>query len=145
VKVAEKNYLHQGEETILLFVSLTVLILSGCVPKASLGPVFLYSKVEPIHIELRSFSFYPDHIAILKHSSSSFTFRLKHTDEINHNFTLINSRKNVLMNVDLMPNESTTVTIESLDSGFYTFYCNRFLHRFLGMEGMLMVDQGQKE
>jgi len=119
---------------------LVVVILWSCAPRITLGPAYLiYSENRPIEIELRSFSFHPDHIAILK-NKSPFTFRLKNTARIRHNLTLIDSHKNILINVDVMPNESITVTIDSLDSSNYTFYCNRFLHRFLGMEGMLMVD-----
>ena len=44
-----------------------------------------------------------------------------------------------MINVDLIPNESTTVNIDPLELGNYRFYCNRFLHRRGGMEGMLMV------
>ena len=116
----------------------TVLILPSCAPKAALGPVYLYPKVEPVDIELKSFSFYPNHIAILR-DQSPFIFRLKNTAQIKHNFTLIDRRKNILINVDLMPDESTIVTNEPLEPGNYTFYCNRFLHRRGGMEGMLMV------
>ena len=119
-------------------VFLTMLMLLGCAPRVVLGPVYLYPKVEPIEIELRSFSFHPNHFAILK-NSSPFTFRLKNTDEIKHNFTLIGKQKNILINVRLMPNESTIVTIDPLEPGNYTFYCNRFLHRSGGMEGMFMV------
>ena len=125
----------------LIIILMATLILSNCGPRVIPGPVYLYPKVEPIEIELRSFSFFPNHIAILKNSSSSFTFRLKNTADIKHNFTLIDSRKNILINVDLMPNESTTVTVEPLEPGNYTFYCNRFLHRNAGMEGMFMVDE----
>lgn len=131
-------YSKEGKKRIIVLVSLLILISSGCAPKAALGPVYLYPKVEPIEIELRSFSFYPSHIAILK-DQSPFTFRLKNIDKVKHNFSLIDSHKNVLISVDLIPNKSTTVTIDSLDAGDYTFYCNRFLHRFRGMKGMLMV------
>src|SRR4030042_2556026 len=95
-----------------------MLILPGCAPPLALGPVYLYPKVEPIEIELRSFSFYPNHIAILK-DQSPFVFRLKNTAQIKHNFTLIDSKKKILLNADLMPNESTTVTIEPLEPGNY--------------------------
>jgi uncharacterized cupredoxin-like copper-binding protein len=99
----------------------------------------LYPKVEPIEIELQSFSFYPNHIAILK-DQSPFIFRLKNTAQTKHNFTLIDRKKDILISVDLLANESKTVTIDPLESGNYTFYCNRLLHRRSGgMEGMLMV------
>jgi uncharacterized cupredoxin-like copper-binding protein len=123
---------------IAVFIFLTALILQGCASRLTLGPVYLYPKVEPIEIELRSFSFYPNHIAILK-EQLPFTFRLRNTAQIKHNFTLIDSRTKTLINVDLMADESTTVTIEPLDASNYIFYCNRFLHRRGGMEGMFMV------
>ena len=125
---------------IIIIILMAMLILSNCAPWVIPGPVYLYPKVEPIEIELRSFSFYPNHIAILKAETPfPFTFRLNNTASIKHNFTLIDDQKNILVSVDVMPNESTTVNISRLESGNYTFYCNRFLHRRQGMEGMLMV------
>jgi len=90
-----------------------LLILTSCAKQVALGPVYLYPKVEPIEIELMSFSFYPNHIAILK-NQSPFAFHLKNTSKIKHNFTLMDSHKNILVSIDVMQNKSTTVTIESL-------------------------------
>lgn len=123
---------------VVIIILMAMWVLSNCRPRAIPGPVYLYTKVEPIDIELKSFSFQPNHIAILK-DQSPFTFRLKNTAQIKHNFTLIDSQKNILINLDLMPEESKMVTIEPLEPGNYTFYCNRFLHRSAGMEGMFMV------
>jgi hypothetical protein len=129
----------KGEDMhVVVIVLMAMLILSNCDPRVIPGPVYLYPKVEPVDIELKSFSFYPNHIAILR-DQSNFIFRLKNTAQIKHNFTLIDRRRNILINVDLMPDESTIVTDEPLEPGNYTFYCNRFLHRRAGMEGMLMV------
>jgi len=104
------------------------------------GPVYLaYSEVRPIDIELRNFSFNPNHIAVFQ-NQSPLTFRLTNTADAAHNFTLIDNQENILLSVDLGPKESDTVTIKFLHPGNYTFYCNKFLHRrFGGMEGMLMV------
>ncbi len=119
---------------------ITGLLLSNCAPRVIPGPVYLYPKVEPIEIELRSFSFYPNHIALLKGESlSPFSFRLNNTASIKHNFTLMDDRKNKLISVDVMPHKSRTVDFNSLGSGNHRFYCNRFLHRTKGLEGMLMV------
>lgn len=123
---------------IVVIILMAMLILSNCAPRVIPGPVYLYPKVEPIEIELRNFSFQPNHIAILR-DQSPFTFRLENTAQIKHNFTLIDSQKNILINVGLMPDKSKIVTIEPLEPGNYTFYCNRFLHRSAGMEGMFMV------
>ena len=95
---------------IVVLILIALLILSNCALRVIPGPVYLYPKVEPVDIELKSFSFQPNHIAILE-DQSPFIFRLKNTAQIKHNFTLIDSQKNILISVDLMPNESTTVTI----------------------------------
>jgi uncharacterized cupredoxin-like copper-binding protein len=103
------------------------------------APVYLaYPENWPIEIELRNFSFYPNHIAVFQ-NNSPLAFRLTNTADIRHNFTLENNPKNILLSVDLSPKESETVSIKSLHPGNYTFYCNKFLHRSGGMEGMLMV------
>jgi plastocyanin len=130
---------QSSDRSKIVLILLIILFLPSCTSRVISGPVYFYPKVEPIDIELKSFSFQPNHIAILK-DQSPFTFRLINTAQIKHNFTLTDTRENILISVDLMPNKSSTVTIEPLEPGNYTFYCNRFLHRRGGMEGMLMVD-----
>jgi hypothetical protein len=134
---------HLGVRTAFVSQGLRIMVITDdrwlyieLCPRVIPGPVYLYPRVEPIDIELRSFSFYPNHIAIIR-DQSSFTFRLKNTAQVIHKFTLVDNQKNILVNVDLMPDESTIVTIEALEPGNYTFYCNR--HRHGGMEGMFMV------
>jgi uncharacterized cupredoxin-like copper-binding protein len=115
-------------------------ILWNCAPRVTLGPAHLiYPEIRPIEIELRSFSFRPDHIAVLE-NQSPLTFNLKNTSPIKHNFTLIDNHRNVSMTIDIGPKKSITVVLKPLNPGNYSFYCNRFLHRLRGMEGMLMVD-----
>jgi len=136
-----KCALNEMNMHIAVLILIALLILPNCAPRVIPGPVYLYPKVEPFDIELRSFSFYPNHIAILK-DQSPFTFYLKNPAQIKHNFTLIDlidGQKNILINVDLLPNEFKIIAIDPLKLGNYTFYCNRFLHRNAGMEGMLMV------
>ena len=125
-----------------LLLILTCIFLGGCAsPRLSLlGPVYIvYPENRHIDIELKNFSFQPNHIAILK-NQSPLGFRLTNTATIKHNLTLIDHHKIIIANVDLMPKESTTINIKLLAPGSYIFYCNRFLHRLFGkMEGMLMV------
>lgn len=118
---------------------MATVILWNCTPRATLGPAYLiYQEDRPIEIELRSFSFRPDHIAVLK-NQSPLTFHLKNPELVIHNFTLIDNHGNVSMSTDIGPKKSITVTLKPLNPGNYIFYCNRFLHRFRGMEGMLMI------
>ena len=119
---------------------LVMILLVNCGARSALGPAHLiYPEIRPIKIELRSFSFEPNHMVVMQ-NHSPFTLRLTNTADTLHNFTLIDPRKNVILKKDLIPNESITFTIEPLSPGNYLFYCNRFLHRHKGMEGMLMVE-----
>jgi len=130
----------EGIMRVIFLILMTTLILTNCAPRSALGPAYLiYPEIRPIKIELRSFSFEPNHVVILQ-SHSPFTFRLTNTADTLHNFTLLDPRRNVILKKHLKPKESITFTIEPLDPGNYVFYCNRFLHRHKGMEGMLMVD-----
>jgi plastocyanin len=127
-------------KSIGLIITLAMMILSNCVIRPTSGPVrLIYPEDRPVEIELKSYSFQPNHIAILQ-SQSPLTFRLTNTASMRHNFTLIDSLKNVLVTKDVKPKGSITVTLEPLSPGNYTFYCNRFLHRLGGMKGMLMLD-----
>ncbi len=117
------------------------MVTTNCAPLVSLGPAYLiYPEENTVDIELKSYSFQPNHLVVLDNDSRNVTIRLLNTARTKHNFTLIDKKKNVIVTVDLMPYESARVTIGPLSSGNYKFYCNRFPHRFLGMEGMLMVD-----
>jgi len=127
-------------KTIRLVLMIAMVILASCGPRSALGPAHLiYPEIRPIKIELRSFSFEPNHVVILR-NHSPFTFRLTNTADTLHNFTLLDLQENVILKKDLIPSESITFTIEPLSPGNYLFYCNRFLHRHKGMEGMLMVE-----
>lgn len=120
---------------------MTMATLWNCAPRVTLGPAHLiYPEDRPIEIELRSFSFRPDHIAVLK-NESPLTFRFKNPEFVIHNFTLIDNYENVSMSTDIGPKKSISVTLKPLNPGNYTFHCNRFLHRFRGMEGMLMITE----
>ena len=139
-KLRRQKKLRREYMPTLIILLMATLILSNCAPRVIPGPVYFYPKVEPLEIELRNFSFYPNHIAILKAEPRiPFTFWLNNSASIEHNFTLMDDRKNILINVDVMPNESRIININPPESGNYRFYCNRFLHRSANMEGMFMV------
>jgi len=123
-----------------LLLILAITVLGSCAPRTVFGPArLIYQKDRPIEIELDSYLFRPNHIAIIG-DQSPLTFHLTNTASIRHNFTLIDSPKRVLITKDLEPGKSITFTIESLPPGNYVFCCNRFLHRQGGMKGMIMVN-----
>lgn len=115
---------------------LMMLILTGCCPQVHLQPAHIFSPGQPIEIELKDFSFKPNHLVVLKNQSP--VILLKNTDEILHNFTLLAPDRNIIFSKDLKPEESVTVSVGFLRSDNYIFYC--FFHHHRGMEGMLMVD-----
>jgi plastocyanin len=115
--------------------------LTNCAPRVPLGPAHLiYQEEHTVDIELKNYSFQPNHLVILDSKSRIVTVRLINTSGTKHNFTLIDEKKKPLVTVDLIPKGKTSITIGSFSPGNYTFYCNRFFHRSLGMEGMLMAD-----
>ncbi len=119
-----------------LLVVLFVMLLASCAPRV--GPAYIYHRDRPIEIELKDFSFRPDHFVVLK-NQSPIILLLKNTDDRSHNFTLQAPDRSLILSRDLEPNVSATVSMESLRSGNnYLFYCS--FHRHRGMEGMLMVD-----
>jgi len=122
--------------SVAFFLLLTI-FLPGCASRARLGPAYLLSPNEPIEIEMENFSFKPNHLAVLR-NQSPIILRLKNTDDILHNFTLMAPDRNIILSQDLKPKESATIDIGFLNSQNYVFYC--FFHQHRGMEGMLMVD-----
>lgn len=122
-----------------VFVLLAILVGAGCTHTRSLGPAYIYrASSQPIEVELRNFSFSPDHLAVLQNRSRDL--RLINSADRRHNFTLLDPENNVILSKNLGPKEFTALNLELLRPGNYLFYCNRFLHRYRGMEGMLMID-----
>jgi len=125
---------------VIRFLLLASLLGVSCTPRASLGPVYIFSEKDlPIDIEVGIFYFSPNHFVIL-HNLSHVTLCLRNTSETWHNFTLTDQENRVIASKDLNPHESLTIRLDSLTSSNYFFYCNRFLHRSQGMKGMLMID-----
>ncbi len=116
---------------------MTTLILASCTPRVTQPTYLIYPETGPIEIELKSFSFRPNHLAVLKNQSPIILY-LKNTDGLSHNFTLIAPDRDIILSQDLKPKESATVNIGILKPENYVFYC--FFHQYRGMAGMLMVD-----
>jgi len=119
-----------------LFLLLSSVFLASCAPRV--GPAYIFHRDHPIEIELKDFSFRPNHFVVLK-DQSPIVLLLRNTDVVRHNFTLMSPDRALILSKDLQPKESIPVGLESLNpENNYVFYC--FFHRHRGMEGMLMVD-----
>ena len=122
------------------FVLLAVMVTAGCVSSRSLGPAHIFSgSDQPISIEMRNLSFSPNHLVIL-HDNAPASIPLTNMNDTWHNFTLTDPQEKVILSKNVMTKEFLKIGLESLKPGNYVFYCNRFLHRLQGMEGMLMID-----
>ena len=118
------------------FFVLWAMLLTSCAPR--LGPAYIFHRDEPIEIELKDFSFRPNHFVVLE-DQSPVVLLLRNTDEVRHNFTLMSSDRAFILSKDLQAKESAAVSLESLKPGNnYAIYC--FFHQHRGIEGMLMVN-----
>ena len=119
-----------------LFLLLSTVFLASCAPRV--GPTYIFHRDHPIEIELKDFSFRPNHFVVLE-DQSPVVLLLRNTDEVRHNFTLMSSDRAFILSKDLQAKESAAVSLESLKPGNnYAIYC--FFHQHRGMEGMLMVN-----
>ena len=123
-----------------VFVILAGMFLACGTHRSPLGPAHLFSRGDqPIEIEAKSYSFSPNHLVVLP-SASPRILRLTNSSDTWHNFTLVDPQGKTVLTRNLDPKESVTISADFLTSGNYVFYCDQFLHRYRGMEGMLMID-----
>lgn len=119
-----------------LFLLLSTVFLASCAPRV--GPAYIFHRDHPIEIELKDFSFRPNHFVVLK-DQSPIVLLLRNTDVVRHNFTLMSPDRALILSKDLQPKESIPVGLEFLNpENNYVFYC--FFHQHRRMEGMLMVN-----
>jgi len=55
-----------------LFLLLSSVFLASCAPRV--GPAYIFHRDHPIEIELKDFSFRPNHFVVLKDQSLLFSF-----------------------------------------------------------------------
>ena len=116
---------------------LTGIFLACGVRKVPLEPAHIYHREQPVEIELKNYSFEPNHLVVLG-NQSPVRLLLKNTAGVVHNFTLMAPDRMILVSEDVKPRTSITVDVGPLKSDNYAFYCS--LHQYRGMEGMLMID-----
>jgi hypothetical protein len=116
---------------------LTGVLLACGAQKVPLEPAHIYQREQPVEIELRDYSFEPNHLVVLG-NPSPIRLLLKNTAGGMHNFTLMAPDRRIIVSEDVKPKTSITVDVGPLKSDNYAFYCS--LHQYRGMEGMLMID-----
>jgi len=69
------------------------------------------------------------------------SLEIRNTASGSHNFTLKDPKGQVMVSVDLPPNQKTTVKISLEEAGVYEFNCDKPFHTTMGMKGRLEVAQ----
>lgn len=90
---------------------------------------------EEIEIEATEFRFSPSEISLKE--GTKLILHLKNTGQMPHDFVIdeLQVRSRVLN-----PGETERIEIRANRKGTFSFYCSIGNHRFLGMEGKVVVD-----
>jgi plastocyanin len=110
-------------------------LLSGCSPffgQENADAVGGGEEVKTIAVTAVDVDFNPNRVVIP--ANQPVEIQLSNTGSLEHNFVI----DALDVRVDLPPGESRTVKLEA-PAGEYTYYCDKFGHRSLGMEGTLQA------
>ena len=92
---------------------------------------------EQVKIEAVSFGFIPNRIRVK--AGTKLKIRLRNTSIIGHNLTILSPAGKVARATDLESGKSLDLSVHFPRKGTYTIYCDKFLHRPFGMEGIIEV------
>ena len=90
-----------------------------------------------IHMNASNYKFIPDNLRFSK--PGPVTLAVENISDYEHNFTIKNSKGQVLKSVDLPPKKKIMVTFDLPEPGKYEFYCDIDSHARLGMKGQIQV------
>jgi uncharacterized cupredoxin-like copper-binding protein len=90
-----------------------------------------------IHMNASNYKFTPDNLRFSK--PGPVTLAVENISDYEHNFTIKNSKGQVLKSVDLPPKKKIMVTFDLPEPGKYEFYCDIDSHARLGMKGQIQV------
>lgn len=90
-----------------------------------------------VTIELTSFSFRPNVVTF--EAGQPLTVSATSDSMIGHNLTILSPAGQVVKRVDVPARQTVAFEVRLPGPGRYVFYCDRPLHRPLGMEGVLVA------
>lgn len=96
-----------------------------------------------ITIVMSGFSFRPD-VVTLRASVPTIVSAVSDS-RIPHNITILSLDGQTLKSVDVPARQITAFEIALPGPGRYVFYCDKFLHRALGMEGTFVARGGHEQ
>ncbi len=92
---------------------------------------------EQVKIEAVSFGFIPNRIRV--RAGTKLKIHLRNTSNIGHNLTILSPAGKVVRATDLESGKSLDLSVHFPRKGTYPIYCDKFLHRPFGMEGIIEV------
>jgi len=128
-------YRIQRIESLALSVLLLGLIAGGTHAPTVASP--LASGGNLINIEAGSYKFKPNNIHVP--TPGILALEIRNVSGSEHNFTLVNSRGEIVKNLNIRPKE-TAISNVDLEPGTYRFYCDKRFHASLGMKGQIVVE-----
>jgi len=94
-------------------------------------------SVTPSPIEPASLA--PGETVTTKAKAGDVTFHITNNGEETHSLVFNNAGKEIAIDGELAPGESTDLTVPGLTSGFYEYYCPIDDHQGKGMQAQLEV------
>ncbi len=70
---------------------------------------------------------------------STILFHLTNTTDTDHNFTIKDPDGKTIKDIDILPGKTADVGVSFSRAGTYEFYCNKDLHRQMGMKGKVIA------
>jgi plastocyanin len=121
----------------LILIMLLVGVITGCAGKVVRTEATpLAGGDNLITIEAGGYKFKPNDIRVAK--PGTLVLEIKNVSGSEHNFTLKNSRGEILKNLNIRPKQ-TVISNAELEPGTYQFYCNKRFHTSMGMKGQIVV------
>lgn len=129
----------QGSDAVVRYLVLAFLLgMAGCATARVEGVAQrLPAGGQGVTIEVASFTFRPN--AITLQARMPVTITAVSDSGIGHNLTILSPAGQVLKSVDIPASQTVGFEVTVPEPGRYVFYCDRVLHRPLGMEGVLVV------
>ncbi|MFQ5894368.1 MAG: cupredoxin domain-containing protein [Nitrospinota bacterium] len=94
-------------------------------------------RVQGVSVEAENFDFVPNRIRAK--AGAELKLRVRNTSFIGHNLTVLLPDGRVAGSVDIDSGKSAELSVRLPRAGSYVIYCDKFLHRTFGMEGVIEV------
>jgi plastocyanin len=127
---------------LILVLLVGLLPLGGCAGVQE-KPQVVAAKAGERKIAMTASSFKFEPSAIRVQGTGPLVIEVKNVSSMEHNLTVKSPAGKVLNSADLPGNSTTKVELKPAEKGTYEFYCDKPMHRTLGMKGVIEVVEGK--